>query len=313
MKQENQNTICQTTITNIEMQSYNFIIYYAEELYESIAEFRHHHPLYQFYYVYEGTIHIEIDQTLVEINEKEILFLAPNVEHHVLYEPYNEKKYFAIIFDFVSNYKNNTNDLGGDRERIDILRELNNVKEKCYIISHKTFNALFILDLIRKEIEEKQIGWNTSVNMLLYNFFLKAIRHIFSYKANDIMPIGKHNFAFEATMYIHKNFQKDISLESVAKYLNISPRHVNRAYQVMFGTTFMKNLTKIRMEYAKDFLCYTDNSIEKISQLVGFSSPRNLYKLFKEVEGISIAKYRNLHTIPNRNLKVSIGSDNFSI
>ncbi|MFR2659832.1 MAG: hypothetical protein ACLS9N_09940 [[Clostridium] leptum] len=64
-------------------------------------------------------------------------------------------------------------------------------------------------------------------------------------------PQENLNLGLEASEYIHNNYYREITLQSVADYLNISPRHVNRFFYGMFGTTFSKALTLLRFSYAK--------------------------------------------------------------
>ena len=64
-------------------------------------------------------------------------------------------------------------------------------------------------------------------------------------------PQENLNLGLEASEYIHNNYYREITLQSVADYLNISPRHVNRVFYGMFGTTFSKALTLLRFSYAK--------------------------------------------------------------
>lgn len=95
--------------------------------------------------------------------------------------------------------------------------------------------------------------------------------------------------------YIHSHYQEELSIEKVAEALNVSSRHINRSYSAMFGTTFIKNANLLRIAYAKDYLCTTDDSIEEIAEKVGFASTRTFYKLFQQYEGISASQYRTLH------------------
>lgn len=288
--------IFQKHITSIELQTYEFILYYAEELCETIPEFPHHHPLHQIYYVLDGSINIFIEDKLVTVRENELLFLSKDIQHHVLYEPDQEKRYFAMIYDFVPIPQISLKGPDGEYECRDLQTVLSKIQERGFVLSHTPFHAEELLNIIQKEIQERQIGWNTSVSFYYEQFFIRALRHISTHVPKDREFSGKLNLAMEATKYIHKNYQKEISLETVAEYLNISPRHVNRAYQSLFGTTFMKNLNLLRIEYAKDYLSNSDHSIEEIAELVGIASSRILYKLFKEYEDISISEYRSKHS-----------------
>ena len=161
-----------------------------------------------------------------------------------------------------------------------------------YIHTKLPFDGHRILDLIRGEQEKKPLAWNTFSCFMYYQFMVKALRHLSRVKTTDKEMAGKINLGIEASKFIHEHYSEGITLEDVAEHLNISPRHVNREYLNMFNTTFIKNLNLVRIEYAKRYLCTTDYSNEKIAELVGFSSARTLYKLFKEYEGIKISQYR---------------------
>ncbi len=287
--------IYQKFITRLQMPSYEFVLYYAEELKESISEFLHRHPLYQIYYVLENSIRIKIADSIVTVREKELLFLPKNVVHHVLYEPELCKRYFTIIFDLFPQMKEIHCGFDSEQECKDIETVLENLDQQTFILSNQPFFADKILEQILREQDNKQIGWNTSLTFSYFKFFLEAVRHLAPEKVEDKIPCDKLNLAIEATKYIHKHYSEDITLESVAKHLNISPRHVNRAYQAMFGTTFVKNLNYLRIEYAKNYLCTTRYPLDDVAELVGFSSTRTLFKLFKEYEGVSISQYRSKH------------------
>ncbi|MDR1571726.1 MAG: AraC family transcriptional regulator [Clostridiales Family XIII bacterium] len=285
-------------ITNLKLQSYAFVLHYAEELQESIAEFVHCHPLYQIYYVVENRLRIDVDGSALLLRENEFVMLSKGVQHHVIYEPDRKKRYFSLVFDIVPATPVSNRGPDGDNEFKDIRAVLSELESRGHILSDRPFDAQGLLEAILREQKGKRAGWNTCLIFHYYRFFIEALRHIATKEPLDSRPSGKLNLAIEATKYIHKNYYEAISLESAAEHLNISPRHVNRAYRTMFGTTFIKNLNRLRIEYAKIYLCTTAYSIDRISELVGFSSSRAFFKLFKEYEGISISQYREEHYSP---------------
>ena len=78
----------------------------------------------------------------------------------------------------------------------------------------------------------------------------------------------------------------------VAQQLNVTPRHVNRLFQEMFGRSFAHTVSVIRMEYAKKYLRTTNDSLERIAMHVGLPSGKVLIRLFHEQEGMSPGDYR---------------------
>ena len=63
----------------------------------------------------------------------------------------------------------------------------------------------------------------------------------------------------------------------------------------MANQPFEVTYEKVLGAYAKYYLCTTDYSIVEIAERVGFTSPRTLYKLFRQYEGLSLSQYRKQH------------------
>ncbi len=112
----------------------------------------------------------------------------------------------------------------------------------------------------------------------------------------SVQPIsGQANLAVEITKYMHEHYAENISLDDVSKVFHITPRHVTRIFSDYFGTSFRRTLSVYRLNYAKNYLCSTDKTVEEIASLVGISAPQTLYRLFKENEGMTISEYRRYH------------------
>jgi YesN/AraC family two-component response regulator len=151
--------------------------------------------------------------------------------------------------------------------------------------------------LIQKEYAEKQSGWQILLVDYCREYFVKLLRNILAVTPSGTLEpdSGQANLAIEITKYMHKHYQENLSLEDVSKAFFITPRHVTRIFSDYFGTSFRKTLSIYRLNYAKNYLCYTDKPVEEIAALVGISAPQTLYRLFKEHEGITISEYRKYH------------------
>ena len=279
-------------ITSLKLQSYEFVLHNAEEMDSKIAEFPHQHPLYEIYYCLEDVAHIFIGKEKIDLEKHEMLLLSKNIRHQVFYEPDKQLKYFVFIFDVFPLTVKTFKGPDGINEWNDIKQILERVDSAGYIHSKIPFDGYKTLDLVREEQEKKLLSWNTFSCFMYYQFMIKALRHFSNIKPTDKVMAGKLNVGIEASKFIHEHYAEDITLKDVAKHLNVSLRHINREYINMFNTTIIKNLNLCRIEYAKRYICSSDYSNEKIAEMVGFSSVRTLYKLFKEYEGMKISQYR---------------------
>lgn len=281
-----------TNITELYFSTYKFQLYYFEKLNQNIPEFPHEHDMFEIYYVLDGTMAMKINNRWHIIHTGECVFVDRNITHHVYYDPSVEKSYFAIIYDFEDYHSDSLKAANGKAEYEDIKNVLDRINEKGYIISNYGVSKTQIIDELLNEKVKKQLGWNAQVSLLAYRFVINALRTLAARPILDMDSAGQKNLAMEITMYIHEHYMEDITMEDVAKALNTSSRHLSREYKNILGITFMKNLNRLRMEYAKDYICNTTESIESIVEKVGLSSPSILYNLFREFEGMSVSQYR---------------------
>ncbi|MCM8901449.1 PocR ligand-binding domain-containing protein [Caldicoprobacter algeriensis] len=96
----------------------------------------------------------------------------------------------------------------------------------------------------------------------------------------------------EALKYIRENYNKDITLEDVARNVYISPYYLSHLFKEELNITFLEYLTMVRMEEAKKLLKDTSLSIVAIASQVGYEDASYFSKVFKKYVGISPGQYR---------------------
>ena len=96
-----------------------------------------------------------------------------------------------------------------------------------------------------------------------------------------------------AVSYIDTNYQNsEITMDSICDYLGISISYLSLLFKKHKNTTFVKCLTKVRMEYAKEHLKLTEHRIIEIAALCGYKDVYYFSHSFKKYEGVSPKKYR---------------------
>jgi AraC-like DNA-binding protein len=281
-------------IVSIRFDSYEFTLCYADVLDNKTAEFPHEHPFNEIYYSLEAPIQIKIKNKIIRLEKRELLIINKHIEHCVLFDPNRNSPYFVLIWDLFPVTTQFYRGPEGAHEWDDLKQTMEKIEEQQFIHSEIPFDGYKILSVIVDEWNHKQLAWNSSVVFKMYEFLVKALRHTVKSRITDQSLAGTLNLGIAASKYLHAHFTEPITLEDVAKHLNYSSRHVNRAYMQIFHTSIMRNLNLIRIEYAKRYLCYTDYSIDKISEIIGFSCSGTLYKLFKKYEGITISQFRDI-------------------
>lgn len=96
----------------------------------------------------------------------------------------------------------------------------------------------------------------------------------------------------QAKSYIEKNFEKKISLESLASHINLSKQYLCYIFKRETGENVSVYINKIRVEKAKDLIKKYDYKVKELFDKVGFSDQQYFCKTFKKVTGITIAEYK---------------------
>lgn len=94
-----------------------------------------------------------------------------------------------------------------------------------------------------------------------------------------------------AINYIKKNYSKQITAEQVANELFISYHYLMHIFTRDVGKTFNEYLTDYRIEVAKNMLKNKNQTIAKVSELVGYKSSKYFGILFKKKTGLTPKEY----------------------
>ncbi|KXG74708.1 response regulator transcription factor [Thermotalea metallivorans] len=92
--------------------------------------------------------------------------------------------------------------------------------------------------------------------------------------------------------YIHENYDQDISLDDVAKEMNMSYHYFCKFFKDAVGKNFVDYLTELRIEKSKELLKDAAVSVKEVCYKIGYSDPNYFSKIFKKVTGITPTEYR---------------------
>ena len=96
----------------------------------------------------------------------------------------------------------------------------------------------------------------------------------------------------KAKQFIKLNYAKDIDLDEVSKYLQISPYYFSKLFKKKTGKNFIEYLTYVRMEQAKILLEDSSKSMKEICMEVGYCDANYFSRIFKKTVGVSPTEYK---------------------
>lgn len=102
-----------------------------------------------------------------------------------------------------------------------------------------------------------------------------------------------HGVLAQALRYIDENYtQENLSLNRVARQVNISANYLSAMFSQEMGCTLTEYITSKRMDKAKEILRGTDRRSGEIAFDVGYHDPHYFSFLFKKTQGCTPSDYR---------------------
>jgi len=154
-----------------------------------------------------------------------------------------------------------------------------------------------------KSVIEDEAADETLINELLqrclqnccriYNeeISLKAKKLNFLNINTRIEILRRLNLAKE---YLYANYDKNVSLESVANYSCLSVNHLLRTFKLAYNQSPHQYLIQIRLQRAQLLLAKTEYPVYEIVNMVGFKCTSSFIRLFRNRYQTTPLKYRNV-------------------
>lgn len=141
-------------------------------------------------------------------------------------------------------------------------------------------NFLPHVDIRMLNTKEKMFSWLKSQMEMIIDWFLRTRKD------------KKHDAVEKAATYIEKNFSKDMTLQDVAEYVGMNPTYFSLLFKEEMKLSYIKYLTKLRMERAKELL-RDGYKVADVSEKVGYHTYRHFSELFKKHVGVNPGQYRD--------------------
>ncbi|WP_310829637.1 helix-turn-helix domain-containing protein [Paenibacillus pedocola] len=84
----------------------------------------------------------------------------------------------------------------------------------------------------------------------------------------------------------------NLSLTLLSDKFQIPPKYLSQLFKDSIGQNFSDFLIGLRIEHAKKMLRETDDTVQNISQRLGYANPTSFIRVFKKIVGLSPGQYR---------------------
>ncbi|WP_066686373.1 response regulator transcription factor [Christensenella intestinihominis] len=97
----------------------------------------------------------------------------------------------------------------------------------------------------------------------------------------------------KAIEYIRENYKNNISMCDVADHVGLSPFYFTKIFKAEIGMTFVRYLTALRIENAKNIMKNDPSvQIKELCYQVGYNDPKYFCRAFRSIEKQSPTEYR---------------------
>ncbi len=224
----------------------------------------HSHPSYMFVIPYDRESEVFIDGRGIKSHPNSIFCLSPDIKHHEK-QNYLPPKYCAIF----------------------IQKDFFEEAVLCYHDSLPFYKG--------DVVDVKSAKLDILIREFIYEFLesgfvLESIAHLLTHEIirninpkEQVLPPLCHNLIInEAVKYINIHFEKEISIDQLAKLSHLSSSHFSKLFTQEMQITPMAYLKTVRLQQAKKMLLTKSYTITEVANKCGFNSTSYFAKQFRE-------------------------------
>lgn len=239
---------------------------------EEISLPGHSHGKFQIIYTLSGTLHVQIGMTGYFVPERRIAWIPKDVEHKL---SSNSRQVSLVIF-YVSLSVGGTEDV---KSSFSIYSINPIIAENLKFISSQ---GTSITETHRPDLYKFTLGFFNLLPQMTpgREFQLKTL-----IIPNDsrLQPV-----LADITEHIHE----ELSLEELAHKHHLSVRNLSRLFHGS-GIHFSSYVNHLRVMRAIELLTDGSKTMQEIAYEVGFNTPNNFNRVFKQITGTSPKAYLN--------------------
>jgi len=180
-----------------------------------------------------------------------------------------------------------------------ILREIKKQNYKIEEYKSECFKFLCVAIGVFLELKKQYERENLASYMDIEKFetyddidiYVKDVIDKIAEKIDTSKSGSSHRIIIQLLDYINENYNKNIGLNELADMVNMNPAYLSILFKDEVGMTYIKYLTQIRLNHAKELLLEGYKVIE-VSEMVGYNNYHYFCNIFKKNIGKKPNEYK---------------------
>lgn len=249
----------------------------------------HFHPEYELTYINKGNGTCLIGDKFMPYNTGDLFLLGPNLTHSWKSDQAADDNSHSIVIQLNHDLWKGAFFSGKELSRINDLferchRGLRFSGEAKEQIPKEISGILKCPDDVQNLI--KVLSILDTLSKCKNSEFLTSPAYRPKFRKDDYQKINA------VYTYVHENFKKEISLNTVSRLLNMTNSGFCRYFKKLTRRTFFSYLNEYRIGIACGLLNQSDLNTTEISYQSGFQSISNFNKQFNLITGFSPREYK---------------------
>lgn len=250
------------------------------------------HEHFELVYVKKGHAVFQISGHPVPIGPNDIVIIKPNQTHKLIVDSETGCEFIVLSFKFMDQRNSEFSETSLE----DFLNFVRSKEDGSFIalkVSQKN-EIINVMNRILRERERADIGNELLNYLLVMELFIlisRALKMEWENSIKNKSPKIKE-LIHASVSFINNNFERDISVGDISKFVFLSTSYFTRAFKEEIGISPMNYLLKVRVDRAKELLEESELKISDIALQVGFSNQQRFNEMFKKYAGITPMQYR---------------------
>ncbi len=268
------------------------IVKTIEKIYDiswSMTANRHDH--FEMVYIKKGSAVFQVEGIDVNMPPHSIIIIKPGKSHKFVVKS-DVCELIVLSFTFNSQ-KNDSDNHVSFTDFVEYIED-DASGDYLFLSLNKKNDIVHVLNRISREQIKPQVWGDFLSCLLIIELFVLLSRTLKQEleQSSKNRNLKLHELLSIAKEYIDNNYDKDLTLSQVAKYIYLSDSYFAHSFKDKFGISPKSYILKVRIEAAKEFLKSTDTKVADVAKIVGFSSQQRFNDIFKKHEGVTPLNYR---------------------
>lgn len=240
----------------------------------------HWHRSLELLYIVKGEVKITEGGNLYTLKDDDVILINSKVPHSLSAENATmiaaqiKIDLLSVIPDNIKNYFFNCVSISDDKDKFIPIKQCLANLLKFNVESSGDYSNLLNISLCYRLMYELYVNFGNSENKIAGN-------------QND--QLSRLNILLE---YINENYSDDLSLETLAGVVNVTPSYLSKSFKLLMGMTVSDYIKSIRLHQAAILLSTTNYSTDIICEKCGFPNTHSFLSAFKEKYSTLPSKWR---------------------